>query len=213
MEHRVSPPSKEEVALLPIYQQLPLDRIHLVRSTEQTTFALQKLSAAHFIGFDTETKPRFTKDARDDGPHIVQLATLEHAFIIQVNSSPLVAFVRRILESREIVKVGFGLNSDRSALLRKFGIRLNSTVELSQVVRKLGYRQAVGVKAAVAIVLAQQLPKSRSTTTSNWALPKLRPSQIRYAADDAHAALAVFHAMKLGMAPEAPDRNPSRDKP
>ena len=66
---------------------------------------------------------------------------------------------------------------------------------MGRALRKLGYSQPVGLKAAVAIVLAQRLPKSKSTSTSNWALPKLRPKQLLYAANDAYAALAVFNAM------------------
>jgi len=39
---------------------------------------------------------------------------------------------------------------------------------LALIVRKLGFRQAVSVKAAVAIVLGQRLQKSENTTKSNW---------------------------------------------
>ena len=192
---RLPHPSKEAIALLPAYKQLSIERVHLVRSQAQAAFAFRKLSEARFIGFDTETKPVFTKDTLANGPHVIQLATLEHAFIVQVGTDAPRDFLREILESTRIVKVGFGLNSDRKPLYRKFGIRLGATVDLANIVKKLGYRQAVGVKAAVAIVLAQMLPKSKRMTTSNWALPELSPKQLQYAANDAHAALVVFHAL------------------
>ena len=51
------------------------------------------------------------------------------------------------------------------------------------------------VWAAVAIVLGRNLPKRKSMTTSNWALPKLSALQLDYAANDAYAALSVFRAM------------------
>ena len=38
--------------------------------------------------------------------------------------------------------------------------------------------------------------KSKSTTTSNWAAPKLSQSQLRYAANDAYAALKIMEALQ-----------------
>ncbi len=187
---------------MPVFEGLPLSRIHLVSGPAQVEFANRALADARFIGFDTESKPTFTKDAVQDGPHVVQFATREHAFIVQVDSTTPIDFLRSVIESSKFVKVGFGLTSDRGLLLRKLGIRLSSSVDLAHAVRKLGYRQAVGVKAAVAIVLGRRMGKSKSTSTSNWALPKLRPNQLLYAANDAYAALAVFDAMGAPYTPQ-----------
>lgn len=195
-------PSKDEIAALPPFEGLHLSHIHVLKSKTQIDFAARELMNARFVGFDTETKPVFTKDAVRDGPHVVQLATLEHAFIVQVDAACTNEFLRSVIESAHIVKVGFGLKSDRGPLRRKLGIRLGEAVDLAPVVRRLGYSQAVGVKAAVAIVLGQRLVKSKSVTTSNWALPKLRPNQLQYAADDALAALRIFHAMGQPYAPQ-----------
>jgi ribonuclease D len=190
-------PTKDEIALLHTFESLPRDRIHLIKNSKQANVALQVLTAARYIGFDTESKPVFEADAARSGPHVIQFSTLEDAFILQVNASTPVNFLKQILESSAIVKVGFGLKSDRGPLRRKFGIQLNEVVDLSHVIRKLGYQDAVGIKTAVAIVLSQQLRKSKKVTTSNWALPELTESQITYAADDAYAALKIFHAMGL----------------
>lgn len=115
---------------------------------------------------------------------------------MQVDSTPpQLSFLKSIIESQEIVKVGFGLNSDRGPLHRKLGIRLGATVELSQLLKQLRYKQALGARAAVAIVLGQRLQKSKSVTTSNWAAPTLSPNQLLYAANDAFAALMVFQAL------------------
>lgn len=146
-------------------------------------------------------RPNLFSQRTPFGPHLVQLATLEHAFIVQVGAAGTQEFSRSIVESAHIVKVGFGLTSDRGPLRRKLGIRLGEAVDLAPVVRRLGYSQAVGVKAAVAIVLGQRLVKSKSVT-SNWALPKLRPNQLQYAADDAVAALRIFHAMGQPYVPQ-----------
>lgn len=86
-------------------------------------------------------------------------------------------------------------------VLQPFRSILTNKVGRAHAVRKLGYRQAVGVKAAVAIVLERRLQKTKSITTSNWALPRLRPNQLLYAANDAHAAIAIFHAMGMPYTP------------
>jgi len=193
----LSHPSREDIAGLPLFEGLPLDRIHLVQSPAQADFAQRVLAEARLIGFDTESRPVFRKDVVGDGPHVVQLATREQAFIVQVGSAVPGDFLRSVIESDEIVKVGFGLKSDRAPLHRKLGIRLGASIDLAQAVRQLGYRQSVGARAAVAIVLGRRLRKPKSVTTSNWALPTLRPDQLLYAANDAYAALAVFHALEL----------------
>lgn len=190
-------PSRDDIALLPMFQGLALSHIHVVKSAAQVDCAFRALSESQFIGFDTESKPVFTRDAVRDGPHVIQFATLTDAFIVQLGSATPLAFLQSVIESSTIVKVGFGLKSDSGPLAQKLGIRLGATVDLSHAVRKLGYRQAVGIKAAVAIVLGCRLRKSRSTTTSNWAQARLDPNQLLYAAEDAYAALLVFHAMGM----------------
>ncbi len=190
-------PSKDEIARMPPFEGLSPGHIHLVSTHAQAELALRALTAARAIGFDTESKPTFRVGDVSGGPHVIQLATAEDAFIVQVGGTTPIDFLKTVLESTTIVKVGFGLKSDRGPVQEKLGVRVGETVDLSYALRERGYAQAVGVKAAVAIVLGRRLQKSRAVSTSNWALPKLSAKQLRYAADDAYAALAVFHA--LGM--------------
>jgi ribonuclease D len=190
-------PTKEEIAALPLFEGLPLSRIHLLRTAEQLAFAEQELRAAGQVGFDTESKPVFVAGAPQSGPDIVQFATERDAFIVRVQSPGMVEFLRAVIESQQIVKVGFGLKSDSGPLHQRLGLRLGASVDLSFVMRRLGYKDAVGVKTAVAIMLGRRLAKSRRATTSNWASPTLSESQLRYAADDAHAALMVYQSLAL----------------
>jgi len=188
-------PSRDGIAALPQYERLPLSRIHVVQSVRDEDFAIAKMAESGIVGFDTETKPVFQAGQAADGPHIIQLATLDHAFIFQVGGLGVSQMLRECLESPYLVKVGFGLNSDRGPLYRKFGIKLQNVVDVSRAFRPLGYKQRVGAKASVAIVLGMQLKKSKKVTTSNWANRRLSPEQLQYAADDAQAGLAVYLAM------------------
>jgi ribonuclease D len=188
-------PTREQIATLPAYRALPPSRVHLLRTQEELAFAERELRAAVHIGFDTESKPTFNVGQVPTGPEVVQFATPDHAFIVQARTPGIDDFLRAMIEATDIVKVGFGLASDRPALLRKFGLTLGASIDVSFLVRQLGYKDAVGLKTAVAIVLGQRLPKSKKTTTSNWAAPTLSPQQLQYAANDAHASLLIYRAL------------------
>jgi ribonuclease D len=191
----LSRPTSEEIAALPAYEALPPAHIHLLRTGEQLAFAERELRAAGHVGFDTESKPVFAAGAPQTGPDVIQFATSTHAFIVQTATPGMTDFLRAMIESDEIVKVGFGLASDRPQIYRKLGLRLGKSIDLSHTVRRLGYKQAVGLKTAVAIVLGRRLPKSKKATTSNWASATLSAQQLQYAANDAHAALMIYKAL------------------
>ena len=188
-------PTPEQIAALPPYPARPLSHIHVLRSADQFEFAEQELRRAIHVGFDTESKPTFVAGMPQTGPDIVQFATTEHAFIVQTAAPEARDFLRAMIESNDVIKVGFGLASDRPQLHRKLGVQLGQSIDLSYMVRKLGFKDAVGLKTAVAVVLAQRLQKSKKATTSNWANPTLTPQQLQYAANDAHASLLVYHAL------------------
>jgi len=188
-------PTSEQIAALPTYEALPPARIHVLKTSAQLEFAERELRAAIHVGFDTESKPVFAAGAPQTGPDVIQFATLNHAFIVQTAAPGTADFLRAMIESDEIVKVGFGLASDRPQIYRRLGLRLGESIDLSYLVRRLGFKQAVGLKTAVAIVLGQRLPKSRKATTSNWASPNLDSKQLQYAANDAHASLMIYRAL------------------
>ena len=126
----------------------------------------------------------------------MQFATLEKAFIFQahfVESHPVII---EALKSTVLTKIGFGLGGDLHQISNRFGIRPASIVDLDRTFRQLGYRNAVGAKSAVAMLFQRKLMKSKSVTTSNWAARELNERQLLYAANDAYAALKVFHALQ-----------------
>ncbi len=188
-------PSKEMVAAMPLFEGLGLERIHVLKDKAQLRAALAEIQAHGTVGFDTESKPTFHVDAVQDGPHVVQLALPDKAFIIQINEAAPIDFLRSVVESDAIVKIGFGLKSDRAPLTRKLGLHLDATVDLSHVLKALGFKEALGIKIAVAVVFGQRFQKSHSVTTSNWAGRDLNPKQLLYAANDAYAALRIYEAM------------------
>ncbi|HEY0489647.1 MAG TPA: 3'-5' exonuclease [Telluria sp.] len=177
--------------LLPPYDGIKMHNVRMVRSDSDAAEALAALLASDAIGFDTESKPTFAKGEVSTGPHLVQLATDDAAYLFQIGASPSVDVLRAVLESPTILKVGFGLSDDVRRLRSKLGIELNNVLDLSTALRR-GERNTLGAKTAVARFFGQRLQKSKKITTTNWALPRLSEKQILYAADDAHVALRVY---------------------
>ena len=188
------PPTGPEIAALPPFPGLTLDQVRILRTSADFSDALAAIRQAGCIGFDTESKPTFVKGEVNTGPHVIQLSLEDCAYIIQVDADTPLDFLKDILESEAIIKAGFGLSSDRGPLFNKLDIRLNAAVDLSMALRHLRYKNQLGLKTAVAIVLGQKLQKAKWVTTSNWSVRELSREQLLYAANDAYASLKVYLA-------------------
>jgi ribonuclease D len=189
---------------LPVYPGISLDRVTLVDTADRAAQALVALLAAPVIGFDTESKPTFLKGEVSTGPHLVQLATDHHVFLLPVSLAANHEVLRRVLSAPEILKVGLGLGNDKSVLRSRLGIELNNVLDLGEAMRGPGHRGTVGAKVAVAHYFGQKFQKSKKVGTSNWASSRLNERQILYAANDAHVALQLYHAWL---------RDPDRQEP
>ncbi len=190
-----TPPSNEAIALLPLFERLGVDRITLVCTGAQAQSAAQRLQAVPAWGFDTESKPTFRVGEVSTGPHILQLATLDHAWVFQLHDAACRAVAAQLLAQPGIAKAGFGLGDDRKRIRSKLGVDPQGIVEINTLFRQLGYRKELGVKAAVAALFNQRFIKSKKASKSNWALPHLSESQLIYAANDAYAAACIFHQL------------------
>ena len=191
-------PSKEDIALLEPFERLGLDRIELVSTRDQAERAFDALVRASAWGFDTESKPTFFKDQVSDGPHIVQLATLQHAWVFQLQEPDCRAQVAALLADGSHIKAGFGLGDDKKRIVAKLAVEPAGVLELNAVFRERGYRKDMGVKGAIAVLFNQRFIKSKKAATSNWANPRLTEAQLIYAANDAWGAARVYQALGLG---------------
>lgn len=190
-------PDKEQIALLEPFERLGMDRICLVTTAAQAEQALNELGSASALGFDTESKPTFLKNEASQGPHVVQLANLERAWVFQLHDMDCRAQVAHLLARPGITKAGFGLGDDRKRIAIKLGVEPADVLELNGVLRERGWRKDMGVRGAVAVLFNRRYIKSRKATTSNWANARLTEAQLIYAANDAYAAIRVFHELGL----------------
>ena len=195
---------------LPPYPGLRMADVRIVRTPEGAASALAALSQADVVGFDAESKPTFMKGEVSTGPHLVQLATDDVAYLFQIGSAAsaqdALAVLKPVLESEAILKVGFGLGDDLKRLRAKLGIETRNVLDLATALRRRGERNTLGAKTAVARFFGQRLQKSRRITTTNWALPQLSEKQLLYAADDAHVALRLYRHWRAH--PPVEDKTP-----
>lgn len=181
---------------LPAYAGIAMAQVTLVTTAALADEALDALMAADVVGFDTESKPTFLKGEISTGPHLVQLSTEVRAYLFPVSSAHVTRVLKAVLESTQVLKVGFGLGNDRAGLKNRLDIELKNVIDLGEVLRGTGHRGTVGAKVAVAHFFGEMMQKSKKTSTSNWATPRLTERQLLYAANDAHVALKLYRAWR-----------------
>lgn len=111
-----------------IHKGLSFNSIVVVKNHSTLLHAVNVLNACTLVGFDTESTPLKTKGQAQTGPHLVQLATIDTAFLFPIKQTPQMnsfdmaihTFLKEIMQSDKIRKIGFGLGSDKSDFLRKF---------------------------------------------------------------------------------------------
>lgn len=190
-------PTKPEIALLEPFVGLALECIHVPTNTQEFASAAAEIKEAGIVGFDTESKPTFKVGDISEGPHVVQFALHDRAYLFQLHRAEGHPYLMELLQSEQLIKVGFGLRSDRKHILAKLGVHFNAVVDLNAVFSMQGYHKEMGVRGAVGLVLQQRFAKARHVTTSNWSQAQLTAQQMLYAANDAYAALKVLEAMHL----------------
>ena len=187
-----APDAADAPAELPPYEGLARSAIHLVATPDEATRACEALLGHAVLGFDTESKPTFAKGEASTGPHLIQFASDDAAWLFQVRLHGGNPALRALLASPLVRKVGFGLRGDIVQLRERMGIEPGGMLDLSVALPRGERNTTVGAKTAVARYLGRRMLKSRRVTTSNWSNPWLNERQLLYAANDARAALQVY---------------------
>ncbi|MFY9326975.1 MAG: 3'-5' exonuclease [Georgfuchsia sp.] len=178
-------------AELPPYPGIQPEDVTLVQSRQATEVAVTILMASDALGFDTESKPTFRKGEESTGPHLIQFATDDRAWLFPLTAQFDITILKPLLESPHIMKVGFGLKDDVKRLAAKFDIHTQGVLDLSVALRGFQH-QDFGAKTSVAYFFGQKLQKSKKISTTNWANPRFSQGQVLYAANDAQVPLRVY---------------------
>lgn len=194
-EKKITWPTREEIALLPWFEGLSLDDIAVIETPQGARRAHDELVEAGVVGFDTESKPTFIKGEKSHGPHVAQFATLTRAYIFQLHDPGIRKTAAALIKMPSLKKVGFGLSDDLKRIRLKLKVEPKSVLDIETLFAARHYGRGVGVKVGVAIAFKRRFRKSKKASTSNWGAPYLSDQQLLYAANDAYAAIKVFHAL------------------
>lgn len=186
--------SKEEI------NELPLEafegEIVIIDSDEGLNEAVEYLKQFPVLGFDTETKPSFTK-GNVNPVALLQLSSFEKSFLFRLNRIGLPFPIIDLLSDPEIIKVGAAIKDDIRGLQDINDFDGNSFLELQQYVSSFGIEN-FSLKKLAAIVLKIRISKRQQV--SNWEAVELSVGQLRYAATDAWVSLEIYNALKASIA-------------
>lgn len=182
--------SNEEINRLPVRQYE--GEIVLIRDEKALESAIKALAKEDVLGFDTETRPVFSK-GKSNSPSLLQLAGSEKVYIFQLNSVPFDEAIAEILENPAIVKTGVAVRDDILELQRISHFESANFVDLSQIAKQ-NRLKTHGLRNLAANFFGLRIPKG--ARCSNWALNKLSQNQLLYAATDAWIGRELYLVMR-----------------
>ncbi len=159
----------------------------LVTSAEDLAAIAKTLEGAEAIGVDLETT---ALSPRDGGVRLIQLATLDETFVIDVFEVPDLSLLKDVLEDGP-VKVGHNVKFDYEFLHALYGISLSplfDTMLAAQVLDGGNYAASYSLESVAERYLEASLDKSEQR--SDWS-GELSERQIEYAARDASILLPL----------------------
>jgi len=182
--------SKEEVAELELIQYE--GPIQVIDTEEALDREIEQIAQQPVLGFDTETRPSFKK-GKTYPTALIQLSTLEKAWILRVNRTGYPGKLLKMLSGEAPLKIGLGLQDDLRRLRADFKFEPGGFLDLQNYVQAFRIDEK-GLKKISGIVLNRRISKSQQV--SNWDADILTEAQLRYAATDAWICLMIYNRLR-----------------
>lgn len=153
-----------------------------------------KLLNSPVLGFDTETRPSFSK-GRKNRVSLIQLANENTACLIRINKVGIPKELAELLANHQVIKAGVAVHDDIRFLRGVKKFNPSGFVDLQKFVRDYGI-QSSGLKKLTAIVLGFKISKRQQVT--DWEADKLTDAQKIYAATDAWVCHQIYKKLING---------------
>jgi len=186
---RALPP--EEIALLP--QARFEGELVLAETPEEAAKALKRLKGSKVLGFDTETKPCFTRGGTRHTPALVQLAGDGVVVLLRAGTFTAWDALTEIFSDAKVVKAGVAVRDDLAALGKIGPVSPRSFEDIGEWAKTFGW-PVTGLRNLAAALLGIRVSKRARLT--DWAAGRLSPAQICYAATDAWVSRQLYMAMR-----------------
>jgi ribonuclease D len=169
-------------------------KILVIDSEKKLNEAIAYLSTCREIGFDTETKPNFSKNSHNKMA-LLQLSSDEKCFLIRLNKfNKMPAALEKFLKSESIKKIGLSLKDDFQGLHSVTKITPANFIDLQKYVVQFGIED-MSLQKIYAIMFAKRI--SKRERLSNWENKDLTDKQKMYAAIDAWACLRIYKFLEM----------------
>lgn len=164
------------------------------------------------VGFDVEWPVHFVAGRPPERIALIQLAlpgcrqAPPTVLLLHVRHSGITAVLRALLEDEGIGKAGVSAQGDAHKLAADYSVTCGGLLDLERVAQlRLEASSRWSLSALVARMLQRHLPKPPALRISAWDARSLTAEQIRYAALDAWASLAVYKRLvELPLLPAPP---------
>ena len=168
--------------------------IVLVDNLKKFYEVMPRLAGSGLLGFDTETKPNFTK-GKKNSVSLIQLSTGNLACLFRINKIGFPDELMQLLADPLIIKAGVAVHDDIKFLrsVRKFSP--GGFLDLQGFVKNYGIVSS-GLKKLAAIVLEMRISKRQQVT--DWEADQLTEAQMIYAATDAWVCLEIYKRLTNG---------------
>ncbi len=182
--------SKEEINELPLFNlKMPVE---LITTDKMLNSAIADLKASPVLGFDTESRPSFTKGV-SYGVSLLQLASPNKIYLIRVDKVTMTDDLLEVLADPNILKAGVAVADDIKGLQKIAPFTAGGFVEIADLAKEHGFK-SFGLRALAAIFLDARI--SKRAKLSNWESPNYTKAQINYAAIDAHVGYELYYGFQ-----------------
>ena len=167
-------------------------RIHVIISKEQAEKAVNFLLKQPVLGFDTETRPSFSKGTFYRVA-LLQVATYDLCFLFRLNIIGLTPAIVRLLEDTTVTKIGLSWHDDINGLHKMGHFETGTFIDIQDHVREIGVED-LSLQKLYANLFGQQISKAQRLT--NWERDVLTDKQKTYAATDAWACIQLYEELE-----------------
>jgi ribonuclease D len=181
--------SREELQLLPLVRFS--GEIRLAETVEEADQLVKLLKKSPVLGFDTETRPTFTK-GRINRVALLQLSNDRQACLFRLCKMPVPTSLISLLSNPNLLKIGVAIKNDMDVLHRSAKMRPKGFIDLQNMMKQFTIND-LGLAKMAGIILGIRISKSQQL--SNWENSILTEAQQQYAATDAWVCHEIYRKL------------------
>ena len=185
--------SKFDKKLIPALTRVLFEgRIFVIQTESEASKAVDYLLTSPILGVDTETRPSFRKGMTNKVA-LLQVSTDDTCFLFRLNRIGVTDSVKRLLQDKNVLKVGLSLRDDFASLHKREDFEPHAFLELQDYVKSFGIED-MSLQKLYANIFGQKISKGQRL--SNWEADVLSEGQKLYAATDAWACIRLYRELE-----------------